>query len=113
MPETVAQLTPQEHAALTEIKRRVSAIFDVRRYVLFGSRARGDATSDSDIDLLIVTERELEHCERHMISHEIFEVNLERDTQFSFLCIDAGTWESELHGYMPLHVNVTREGIPV
>ena len=48
-----------------------------------------------------------------MISHEIFEVNLEHDTQFSFVSIDKETWESELYEYMPLHNNVLREGFLV
>lgn len=113
MSKIINQLTDHEQAALSEIKARVSNLFDIRDYILFGSRARGDATQDSDIDLLIITGRKLEHRERHMISHEIFEVNLERDTQFSFISIDRETWESELYEYMPLHSNILREGFAV
>ena len=34
--------------------QRLAAQFNPRRIVLFGSRARGDARPDSDVDLLVV-----------------------------------------------------------
>lgn len=37
-----------------ELLDRVVAYFRPRRVVLFGSRARGDAGADSDIDLLVI-----------------------------------------------------------
>jgi predicted nucleotidyltransferase len=112
MIEDAKYLSKIEKSALAEIKRRISALFSVTQYVLFGSKARG-AAPDSDVDLLIVTERELSHRERHRISHEIFEVNLALDTQFSFIAIDSDTWNSEIYEYMPLHINVEKEGIAV
>jgi len=39
---------------LQEIVRRLVEAIDPDRIILFGSRARGDARPDSDIDLLIV-----------------------------------------------------------
>ena len=37
-----------------EMVRRIVAQFQPERVVLFGSQARGDATLDSDVDLLVV-----------------------------------------------------------
>jgi predicted nucleotidyltransferase len=106
-------LSESEKSALLEIKRRVSAIFPVRSYILFGSKARGDYLPDADVDLLIVTERELTHGERHCVSHEITHVNLEFNTLYSFLAISAERWDSELYRYVPIHKNVEREGVLV
>jgi hypothetical protein len=39
-----------------ELLDPVVACFRPRRVILFGSRARGDATPDSDIDLLVVVD---------------------------------------------------------
>ena len=51
-----------DEATLQEIVRRLVRAVDPDRIVLFGSRARGDAGPDSDLDLLIVKEsHELRH----------------------------------------------------
>ena len=39
---------------LDEMVRRIVSRFRPQRIILFGSRARGDATKDSDYDLLII-----------------------------------------------------------
>jgi predicted nucleotidyltransferase len=44
-------------AALREIVDRIVREFSPRKIILFGSRARGMASAESDVDLLIVTDR--------------------------------------------------------
>src|SRR3954453_14586701 len=41
-------------AIIQEMTRRIVARFDPLQVILFGSRARGDAHADSDVDLLVV-----------------------------------------------------------
>jgi predicted nucleotidyltransferase len=50
------QLNALEQAALTEYQSRLLAQFPqrIRRIALFGSRARGEAGSESDVDVLVV-----------------------------------------------------------
>ncbi len=51
-----------DETTLQEIVRRLVGAIDPDRIVLFGSRARGDARPDSDLDLLIVKDSdELRH----------------------------------------------------
>ena len=49
---------------LEEIVRRILQVGSPRRIVLFGSRVRGDARPDSDIDLLIIEDSELPRYRR-------------------------------------------------
>jgi predicted nucleotidyltransferase len=39
---------------IARLAEAIAASFDVERIILFGSRARGTATNDSDVDLLVV-----------------------------------------------------------
>jgi predicted nucleotidyltransferase len=43
-----------QSSLLTEITRRIVTAIDPDRIILFGSRARGDAGSESDYDLLVI-----------------------------------------------------------
>jgi predicted nucleotidyltransferase len=49
---------------LAEVVRRVLQVGAPQKIVLFGSRARGDARPDSDLDLLILEDSELPGYQR-------------------------------------------------
>ena len=56
----------------TEVSEMVRALVDAFRpvqIVLFGSRARGDAGADSDVDLLVVADTQLDPVERSFLAH--------------------------------------------
>ena len=48
------RLTPEESASLVDAIERVIQALHPQRIYLFGSHARGNATSDSDVDLLVI-----------------------------------------------------------
>jgi len=50
------QFAEQEGALYEEIVRRIVALADPDKIIVFGSRARGDHRADSDIDILVIKE---------------------------------------------------------
>ena len=49
-------MNPLDKAILDRFKALVSTRFQLHKVVLFGSRARGDADPDSDLDVVVVLE---------------------------------------------------------
>lgn len=58
---SIFRVTPE---LLDEIVRRIRQVGTPERIVLFGSRARGDAHQDSDLDLLIIEDSDLPRYRR-------------------------------------------------
>ena len=98
---------------LKEFKEEAEKLYceKLRRIILFGSWARGDATEDSDIDLLIILEGKVipgEEIDR--LIDIITEINLKYDVLISvypFSEEDYSTINS------PLLLNVRKEGVSV
>ena len=69
---------------LRTFRRKVSKRFRVRQMVLFGSRARGDARRDSDIDLIVVSDA----FRRKNAIDRAYMMRLEWDLEYAvdFLC---------------------------
>jgi predicted nucleotidyltransferase len=108
-----AVLSQTEREALAEITHRVSERFPVDSYVIFGSRARGDHRPDSDIDLLIVTQRELTMAERLVVSRILHDINMRRGTFFCRTIVDKDRWTGGALAELPIHRAVEREGVLV
>ena len=58
---TFPPVTPE---LLDDVVQRILDVGSPRRIVLFGSRARGDARRNSDLDLLIIEDSELPRYRR-------------------------------------------------
>jgi uncharacterized protein len=90
--------TEEVEAIIAEMVRRIVAAFDPVQVILFGSRARGDARPDSDIDLLVVlpsvTDR---HRARVAIRRVLADLPWAKDilvaTPDDLAAVDAARWD--------------------
>ena len=80
------------------------------RIVLFGSRARGTASPDSDIDIALFISERLSHQQQDQLDEVIVDLDLKYDCVFSVIDIDWQTYMKWRH-VSPFYQNVDREGI--
>jgi len=107
------RLSGAERQAILELKRELKSRFpQVKKLILFGSAARGSAGPESDVDLLVLTERALPTSVKHEIYDLVFDINLRYDVSLSIICVGEDQWEKGPL-FVPLRLDVEREGVAV
>lgn len=102
----------QTEHILSLIKKNVEEVDAEAEIVLFGSRARGDERSDSDWDILILTDYPVSFEMEQRFRHHLFELELELGEAFSTFVYSKSDWELR-HSVTPLYQNVSSEGIRI
>ena len=103
-------LSEKERRCIEEAAAVLKSELPVTRVVLFGSKARGDAQPDSDIDLLVLTScpATTELC--HSVSDRLADINLQNDVMLSSVVVSEQDWSDGLVRYMLIHEEVERDG---
>lgn len=107
-PLAQAKLSDQDRAAIEAAAEMLRERFGATGVILFGSKARGDDTPDSDIDLLVLLPRDVAFAERLEVSGALSPLGRKFDVLFNTVVAPASRWPD--HPY-PLSVAARVEGV--
>ena len=99
------------------IKKYVSNVHEIygthlRQVILYGSYARGDYNSDSDVDIMILLDLSDMDIKayRHQLSEMTFDFNMDYDTDIKPIAKSAEHFHKWIENY-PFYTNVDKEGV--
>ena len=105
-------LSDEDQAIAAELRRRIAAVVPVSDFRIYGSRARGDWTAESDLDAFVKVETltpEIRHC----INEIAWEVGFDRNRIIStFVATQDQLTEGPL-GANPIMKKIAEEGVAV
>ena len=99
------------NAIVERIREAMRAVVPKCRTILYGSEARGEATSGSDIDLLILVDGNTLTIEDEMkITEPLYSIEIESGVRISPLIMLRNKWDNRPFN-TPFYLNVQRDGI--
>lgn len=108
------KLSPKEWEAVQKLLARLQTAYgkQIRQAMLFGSKARGNAGSDSDIDILLLVEKET-WALKDEISGLAADINLEADLQIDVRVIGLERWQHMARIQAGLYRTISQDAIPL
>ncbi|WP_008314229.1 nucleotidyltransferase domain-containing protein [Leptolyngbya sp. PCC 6406] len=85
--------------------------FPVEQVMLYGSKASGQDTPESDIDLLVLTAYPLPWQERNAITDALFDLELTYDVVLSTLVVAHNDWMNSQYSILPIHREIDQHGV--
>jgi len=103
----------EKRQLLAEIKKIVLQQEPQAEIILYGSYARGDYKSDSDVDILILLKKDkISYSDEKRISYPLYALEFKTGQIISPLILPKKRWENKFVA-TPLYENVQKEGKPL
>ncbi|MCX6841335.1 MAG: nucleotidyltransferase domain-containing protein [candidate division WOR-3 bacterium] len=106
-------MTAQEASIIDQLRAKLQARLHLSRLVLFGSRARGDAAPDSDLDILVILNAVVDREAEDYVNDSAWEVGLAHGVVIVPVTVSRYDWEEGLLSSSLLAIAVKQEGITV
>lgn len=109
---TALKLSPRERKAVQEFLAKVRQAYGekIQRVALFGSKARGDSTKYSDIDILLIVSDDKWNF-RQAFSVIISDIALKYDVLLDVRVISAARWQYLTEIRAGLYQNISRDAV--
>ena len=109
---TLIYLQPHELQALGNLKSSLVHNFDLVDFRVFGSKVKGTADADSDIDVMIELE-ELTPARSDSVFDLVFDVNMKHGVFISAVLFGRDELEEGPMAVSPLFRAIERDGVPL
>jgi predicted nucleotidyltransferase len=104
-------LKANDRKAIEAAKDLLVQKYPVELIILYGSEARGTDDAESDIDLLVLTTRELTWRERNAITDTLCDIQLAHGVVISTLVVANHEWLEGRYSVLPIHDEIERYGV--
>jgi predicted nucleotidyltransferase len=108
------KLSPKEWQAVQKLLSQIKAAYgkQIRQAMLFGSKARGNASKDSDIDILLLIEKETWELRDEIVGIAA-DINLEADLLIDVRVIGIERWQQMAKIQSGLYRTISEDAIPL
>ena len=101
----------KDNDILLKIKQSVNLTDPTATVILYGSYARGQNNKQSDIDILILVDRDkISYSEEQKIKYPLYDLEFETGLIISPLIFSRNDWETR-HAITPFYKNVKKDGV--
>ena len=101
-----------ERAAVVKLKKELEKALNLLDYRVFGSKARGEESPESDIDVMIEVENYTPEVEA-LIDELVFEINLDHDCLISVVIFGSKELREGPLRESPILRSINRDGIRI
>ncbi len=108
---TLKAISQDEKALLKRCANFIKRLDPSAEVILYGSRARGEAEPESDYDLLILTDGDVDIEREDLFRRQLFPIEIETGCVFTVILFSRRDWNTPLYRVMPFYQNVEKDGV--